>query len=860
MSVIYTLNINGRVYEVEEDKKLMAYLREDLGLTAVKDGCSQGACGTCSILIDGKVVKSCVMTLSKCVGKEIITVEGLTERERDVFSYTFAKCGSVQCGFCIPGMVISAKGLIDKNNDPTGADVKKAIRGNICRCTGYVKIEEAILLAAKMFRNNEEIPAAESDIRIGENILRIDARAKTLGEAKYVDDIVLEGMAHGKAIRPPYARCRVLSINKEKALQLEGVVGVYTSEDIPGNRHIGHIIPDWPVMIEVGEITRYVGDAICLVVAETKEILEEACKLVEIEYEELEPMRNPTEAAAKGAPSIHEKGNLLSFQQLKRGDIEKAFADAAYVSEHTYSTPFTEHAFLEPECAIGMPDGDGVKVITAGQGVYDEYRELAEMLGCEQEKVRIQSAYIGGGFGGKEDMSVQHHAALLGHLTQRPVKVLLTRQESINIHPKRHPMEMEMKVACDAKGKLLGMWARIISDTGAYASLGGPVLQRACTHAAGPYNYHNIDIEGKAYYTNNPPAGAFRGFGVAQSNFALEAALNELAEKVGITPWEIRYLNAVRPGEALPNGQIVDAGTAMVETLEAVKDVYEEALKDETKSVGIASAMKNAGIGVGLPDIGRCGLIVKDGMVRVRTSAADIGQGLQSLVYQIVCEVTGLKANQVVVEHPDTKYTKDSGTTTASRQTVFTGEATRKAALKLKEALQTKSLEELEGELYEAEYSGITDPMGSDKENPVSHVAYGYATQVVILDDKGIVEKVIAAHDVGRAINPAGAEGQVEGGVVMSLGYGLTEDFPLKDGVPQAKFGTLGLLRSTQTPEIETILVEKNKEELAFGAKGIGEIAAIPAAAAVQNAYYNRDGKFRTSLPLEDTAYRKVKK
>ena len=566
------------------------------------------------------------------------------------------------------------------------------------------------------------------------------------------------------------------------------------------------------------------------------------------------------EAAAKGAPSIHEKGNLLSFQQLKRGDIEKAFADAAYVSEHTYSTPFTEHAFLEPECAIGMPDGDGVKVITAGQGVYDEYRELAEMLGCEQEKVRIQSAYIGGGFGGKEDMSVQHHAALLGHLTQRPVKVLLTRQESINIHPKRHPMEMEMKVACDAKGKLLGMWARIISDTGAYASLGGPVLQRACTHAAGPYNYHNIDIEGKAYYTNNPPAGAFRGFGVAQSNFALEAALNELAEKVGITPWEIRCLNAVRPGEALPNGQIVDAGTAMVETLEAVKDVYEEALKDETKSVGIASAMKNAGIGVGLPDIGRCGLIVKDGMVRVRTSAADIGQGLQSLVYQIVCEVTGLKANQVVVEHPDTKYTKDSGTTTASRQTVFTGEATRKAALKLKEALQTKSLEELEGELYEAEYSGITDPMGSDKENPVSHVAYGYATQVVILDDKGIVEKVIAAHDVGRAINPAGAEGQVEGGVVMSLGYGLTEDFPLKDGVPQAKFGTLGLLRSTQTPEIETILVEKNKEELAFGAKGIGEIAAIPAAAAVQNAYYNRDGKFRTSLPLEDTAYRKVKK
>lgn len=860
MSIIYTLNINGSIYDVKEDKKIMDYLRNDLGLTAVKDGCSQGACGTCSILIDGKVVKSCVMSVSKCVGKEIITVEGLTEREREVYSYTFAKCGSVQCGFCIPGMVISAKGLIDKNNNPTGEDVKKAIRGNICRCTGYIKIEEAILLAAKMFRNNEQIPEEESDVRIGQSILRIDAKKKVLGEADYVDDVVVDGMVHGKAIRPPYARCKVLSINKEKALQLDGVIGVYTAEDIPGARHIGHIIPDWPVMIELGEITRYVGDAICLVVAETREILEEACKLVEIEYEELEPMRNPEEAAAEGAPLIHEKGNLLSFQSLKRGDVDEAFEKAAYISEHTYNTPFTEHAFLEPECAIGMPDGDGVKVITGAQGIYDERKELAQMLGFEEDKVRSQSAYVGGGFGGKEDMSVQHHAALLGYLTQRPVKVLLSRQESINIHPKRHPMEMYMKVACDSNGKLLGMKARIVSDTGAYASLGGPVLQRACTHAAGPYNYHNIDIEGKAYYTNNPPAGAFRGFGVAQSNFALESALNELAEMVGITPWEIRYLNAVRPGEVLPNGQIVDAGTAMVETLEVLKDAYEEALKDKTKFVGIASAMKNAGIGVGLPDIGRCGIKIKDGLARIRTSASDIGQGLQSLVYQITCETTGLSANQVIVEQPDTKYTKDSGTTTASRQTVFTGEATRKAALLLKEALEQKSLEELEGELFEAEYHGITDPMGSDKENPVSHVAYGYATQMVILNSEGIVEKVIAAHDIGRAINPAGAEGQVEGGVVMSLGYGLTEHFPLKDGVPQVKFGTLGLFRSTQTPEIETILIEKNKEELAFGAKGIGEIAAIPAAAAVQNAYFKKDGKFRTSLPLEDTAYRKAKK
>ncbi|MBP1925772.1 selenium-dependent xanthine dehydrogenase [Sedimentibacter acidaminivorans] len=854
---MYSLNVNGKLYEVEKDKSLMSYLRDDLGLTAVKNGCDEGACGACSVIADGKVIRACIMRVSKVEGKKIVTVEGLTERERDVYSYAFAKCGAVQCGFCIPGMVISAKALIDQNNNPTKIDVKKAIKGNICRCTGYVKIEEAIMLAAQIFRNNEEIPYNEDAVNIGKSIFRVDARDKTLGEAKYVDDIVVEGMVYGKAIRPPYARCKVISINKDKALKLDGVIGVYTAEDIPGERFIGHIKRDWPVMIAVGEETRYVGDAVALVVADTKEKLEEAIKLVEIKYEKLTPINNPKEAAADGAPFIHNGGNLLSLQTLKRGDVEVAFEKAKYISEYNYKTPFTEHAFLEPECAIGVPDGDGVKVITGGQGIYDEYREITEMLGIDSSKVRIQSAYVGGGFGGKEDMSVQHHAGLLAYLSKKPVKVLLSRQESIKIHPKRHAMEIYMKVACDENGKLLGMISRIISDTGAYASLGGPVLQRACTHAAGPYNYQNVDIEGKAYYTNNPPAGAFRGFGVTQSCFAMESTLNDLAEKVGISPWEIRYLNAIRPGEVLPNGQIADEGTAFAETLEAVKEVYENLSQDESKFVGIASAMKNAGLGVGVPDIGRCNIFVQDGIARIRSSASGIGQGLQTIIYQVVCETTGLNPKQVVIEQPDTKYTPNSGTTTASRQTVFTGEATRRASLKLKEALKEKSIEELEGELFSGEYSFESDPMGSDKPNPVSHVSYGYATQVVILNKEGIVEKVVAAHDIGHAINPVTASGQIDGGVIMSLGYGLTEDFPLKDGVPQAKFGTLGLLRSVQSPEIETILIEKNKEELAYGAKGIGEIAAIPAAPAVQNAYYKKDGKFRTTLPLENTAYKK---
>jgi selenium-dependent xanthine dehydrogenase len=463
---------------------------------------------------------------------------------------------------------------------------------------------------------------------------------------------------------------------------------------------------------------------------------------------------------------------------------------------------------------------------------------------------------VGGGFGGKEDMSVQHHAALIAYHTKRFVKVQLTRKESLIVHPKKHAMEMEFTTACDENGYLTALKADLVSDTGAYASLGGPVLERACTHAAGPYNYQDIEIRGKAVYTNNPPAGAFRGFGVMQSCFATETNLNILAEMVGISPWEIRYRNAIRPGQELPNGQIADEGTAMVETLEAVKETYES-----SPYAGIACAMKNAGVGVGIPDIGRCRLVVLGGKVHLRTSASCIGQGLATTMTQMFCQTTGLTPEDVVYQGPDTHLTPDSGNTTASRQTVFTGEATRNASLKLKEELDKgKTLADLEGEEFYGEYSSVTDKMGSDKKNPVSHVAYGYATQVVILDENGKLVKVHAAHDVGKAINPINVEGQIEGGVVMSLGYALTETFPLNNCVPTAKYGTLGVFKATDAPPIEVTIIEKNSTKgLAYGAKGIGEITAIPTAPATANAYYRLDNQYRYSLPLEDTAYRKKK-
>lgn len=855
---MYEFTINGKLYSTDVKKNLLTYLREDLKLTGTKNGCGEGACGACTIILDGKTMRACVLTTERINGKTLTTIEGLSEREKDVYAYAYTRAGAVQCGFCIPGMVMSTKALLDKNNHPTLEEVKNALKGNICRCTGYVKIFDAVMLAARIFRDAEEIPKVECKGLVGENMDRLDAKEKTLGTGKYTDDVAIENMVYGSCVRTPAPRALIKKIDVEKALKLPGVIDVITAKTMELNL-LGHLVKDWPAFIGEGETSRYIGDALALVVAETEEIVEAAKKLVEIEYEKLEPLRNPIESMAEGAPQIHEKGNLLFKQELRRGNPDEKIANSRYVVKEHFSVPFTDHAFMEPECAIAMPnpEEDGILMYTGSQNIYDEQREIAVMLSIPPEKIRIKGMLIGGGFGGKEDMSVQHHAALAAYITKRPVKVRFTRQESINIHTKRHAMEMDFTVGCDENGILQGLKADIISDTGAYASLGGPVLQRACTHASGPYNFQDVEIIGKAYYTNNPPAGAYRGFGVTQSLFAMESCMNKLADMVGISHWEMRYRNALKPGDVMPNGQIADPSTALIETLEAVKDEYEKA-----EFAGIACGIKNSGLGVGVPDTGRCKASVENGKVHVRTAAACIGQGLATVMLQIAVETLKLSPDMIVMESPDTARTPNSGTTTASRQTLVTGEAVRKVTQLIKDELDKgKTIENLEGQEFYAEYLAKTDPIGTDVPNPVSHVGYGYATQVVILDEEGKLKKVIAAHDVGTPINPLNVEGQIEGGVVMSLGYALTEDFPLEDSVPKVKYGTLGLFKSNQIPEIKSIIVrKKDRNEMAYGAKGIGEIASIPTAPAVQDAYHAFDKKFRTKLPLEETPYSRKKK
>lgn len=861
MSECYSFVVNGVPCSTEEEKPLLRYLRDELRLTSVKDGCSEGACGTCTILVDGKAVKACILSTKRAAGKEIVTVEGLSEAEREAFVYAFGAVGAVQCGFCIPGMVIAGKALLDQNPTPTEAEIKKAIRGNVCRCTGYKKIIEGIALAGAILRGEASVdPALEEgeDYGVGARAFRTDVRDKVLGRGEYCDDLYLDGMAHASAVRSQYPRARVLDIDASAALALPGVLAVLTADDVPHNK-VGHLQQDWDVMIAKGDITRCVGDAVCLVVAESEAVLKRAKELVKVDYEPLEPVRTIQEARAADAPSLHPNGNLCQQRHVTRGDARAALAQSKYVVTQSYRTPFTEHAFLEPECAVAFPYKDGMKVYTSDQGVYDTRKEISIMLGWEPERIVVENKLVGGGFGGKEDVSVQHLAVLAALKVGRPVKAKLSRQESIAFHPKRHYMEGTFTLGCDENGIFTGLDCEIHFDTGAYASLCGPVLERACTHSVGPYCYQNTDIRGFGWYTNNPPAGAFRGFGVCQSEFALESNINLLAEKVGISPWEIRFRNAIEPGKALPNGQIADCSTALKETLLAVKDVYEQ----NAAHAGIACAMKNSGVGVGLPDKGRCRLAVRNGVVELYSAASDIGQGGATVFLQMLAEATGLPLEKLRNMGANSEVAPDSGTTSGSRQTLITGEAVRMAAAELRADLDGAGgdLSALEGLEYSAEFFDPTDKLGADKPNPKSHVAYGFATHVVILDGEGRVKEVYAAHDSGKVVNPTSIQGQIEGGVLMGLGYALTEDFPLKDCVPQAKFGTLGLMRADQIPDIHAIYVEK--EELlpfAYGAKGIGEIATIPTAPAAQGAYYARDHILRISLPMQDTFYKKPAK
>ncbi len=879
--------LNGELkhYDGDPELPLLTYLRLEEGITSPKDGCApQAACGCCAVDLNGKAVLSCVTDMKRLAGGRVTTIEGLGEYRQNVFANAFVSKGGVQCGFCIPGMVIQANALINKNSEPTRDDIAKALTPNLCRCTGYKKIIDAVECAAVAIRKEEEVPPPVPDGRVGARHPKYHAEDLVLGRHDYVADIFLPDMVYGALRFSDHPRARVLRIDTHAAEALPGVIRVLTAADVPGERAIGLIRKDWPLMIAVGEETRYVGDVLAEVVAETEAIARAAVALIEVEYDVLEPVTDMHRALEPDAPPIHPGGNLLSRTAFVRGDMDAARAKAAYTATGVFQTQRIEHGYMEPECAIAEPlrrshepeapaetpseadleeifaDGqaeDGrepaavapvIRVLSQSQGVYDDQVQIAALLGLPLEAVRVTLVPNGGGFGGKEDLSVQGHAALMAHLTGRTVKVGLTRDESITMHPKRHPIWMDYAVGCDAEGKLTYVKVKFVGDTGAYASVGMKVLERSAGHATGAYQVPAVDVEALAAYTNNIPCGAMRGFGVNQAIFGLESCIDDLCRQGGFDRWQFRYDNALQNGDMTSTGQIIEGGAGVRETLLAVRDEFRAA-----KYAGLACGLKNTGVGNGMPDTSHVRITIESAdRVIIDHGWTEMGQGVHTIAVQTLCQETGIDP-RVIRVRVDTASRQEAGMTTASRATSLVGNAVINAAARLREDLQTHTLAELSGRKYEGAWivDWTTKP-GKDHGKVVTHYSYSYATQLVILDDDGQIAKVTAAHDAGKIYNPTLFEGQLEGSIHMGLGYAISEDMPMEGGRPKTtRLRQMGILRAKEMPEMEIIGIEVPDPFGPYGAKGVGEIGLVPTAAAVANALYTYDGVQRHQLPME---------
>lgn len=851
----FTLNGIKKSYDGDPDLPLLTYLRDHEGITSPKDGCApQAACGCCAVELNGEAVLSCVIPMQKVADGNVVTIEGMGEYQQDVFAKAFLEKGGVQCGFCIPGIVMQSKVLLDHNPNPTRAEVQKALTPHLCRCTGYKKIEDSILYAAEVLHNGKKIETAPHSGKLGDRLPKYDSYDAVLGRRPFVCDMKFDGMLYGALKLSEHPRAKVLSIDVSAAERLSGVHRVFTADDVPGERYIGLIVSDWPIMVKVGELTRYVGDVLAGVVAESEAIARRALELIKVEYEVLQPITDPHAAMKPEAPPIHLTGNILSESIIKRGDADAVLKNSDYVVSGVFQTQTIEHGYMEPESSIAKPWGAGIEVFSQGQGVYEDQKQIAKILSLPLEKVKVVLVPNGGAFGGKEDLSVQGHAALFAHLLQRPVKITLTRDESILMHPKRHPLWMDYSLGCSKDGKLTALRARIIGDTGAYASVGMKVLERAAGHAAGAYYVPVVDIESRAVYTNNIPNGAMRGFGVNQVTFAMESLMDELCEKGGFDRWQFRFDNALDEGLTTSTGQVINRGAGVKACLLAVKDIFKSA-----KYAGLGCGIKNTGIGNGMPDTGKAKIVIAaPDKIIIQHGWTEMGQGVHTMAVQMLCEEIGVDP-KIVEVRVDTSDDTFCGMTTASRATSLVGHAILDACKKLKADMNPvrvsnpdRVFESLVGREYVGEWiCDWTTKPGKPVKEVLTHYSYSYAAQVVILDEEGRVEKVVAAHDAGKIVNPNLFEGQIEGSIHMGLGYALTEDFSQEGGYPKStRLRKCGILRAKETPAMEVIGVEVPDPLGPYGAKGVGEIGLVPTAGAVANALYQFDGVRRYKLPM----------
>ena len=885
-----TFNLNGQVTEAsyEPGMHFLEVLREECGVVSAKNGCApEGTCGCCLVLIDGHPALSCLRKPEQMAGHDVVTVEGLADDTRRVLGEAFVLEGGVQCGFCIPGIVVRAASLIRQGVTDDRHVVAKALDGHLCRCTGYGRIIDAIQTAGEACRNGGRLTRSEprrhlffgeefglsrnpafvkgngakgNGHGIGRSVSRFEGVQQTLGSKPFVDDMFVPGMLHGAVVLSGHPRAKVLAIRTSAAAAMPGVVRVFTAADVPGGRGTGLNVPDLPVFVAVGETTCCVGDFLAMVVADTAFHARQATEKVEVDYDVLEPVTDPVAALEPGAPHVHSADTLYAFPNLiettafARGNVDAALAASAHVIEETFVTQPVEPAFLEPEACLALPQGNGIKVHSESQGSTFDQRQIARILNLPPDDVEIALAASGGAFGAKEELSIQGQTALAAYLLGRPVKTVLTRAQSTQHHVKRHPMTLKYTVGADADGHLLAVRARILGDAGGYAGTSGKCLLRAACHSCGPYRVPNVDIESKAVYTNNPTSGAMRGFGSNQAQFAMEGIMDRLAEKVGVDGWDIRERNVLNPGDAFATGQIMrESVRGMRASLEAVKEVYKTA-----KYKGIGCGIKSTGLGNGTIEGGHIVIRVVEGArVEILNGYTEMGQGVYTATMQAVCEETDLPADIMTVRW-DKELGNKCGETWASRATTLSCAAAQEAARKLATDLKESSLGQLVGREYAGEYvCNFTTRPGTPEAvtNPTTHLTFSYSTQVVILGEDGRLERVVAAHDVGRAINPRLCAEQMEGGVHMGLGYALSENFTSTNGTPDSLLlRDLGIVRAKHMPKVDVILIEVPDEVGGYGAKGVGEIGCVATAGAVAGALHSHDGVRRFRLPMDDSA------
>ena len=857
-TIDFRLNGEAHRIEVEADQSALEVLRENFKIKSLKDGCApQGQCGCCLALINGRPRKTCSLPMSAVKNQDVITLEGLPEPERQLYADAFQVAAGLQCGFCTPGFVLRIKHLTDQDHELTRDEIAKALTGHLCRCTGYVKIIDAVELIHKA-KHGGSLPKALAEGGVGAPVKRYQGAELTLGTRPFVADIDVPGLLYGTVVLSPHARARVLRIDTARAEAVPGVAVVATARDVPGDRWVGLINEDWPCFVAEGEEVRYVGDVLAAIAADTPRAAREAASLVFVDYEPLAPVLDPAEALKPDAHQVNPRcDNKLSETFIERGDADAELAASAHVVSGTWQTQRIEHLFLEPESALAVPLPDGrLHLYSQGQGIFDDRMQVAAVLDEPEENLFVELVPNGGAFGGKEDMSIQAQTALLARLTGRPVRLTLSREESIRMHPKRHPITMTYTVGCDAEGRLTAAKMDLLGDSGAYASVGGKVLERAAGHSCGPYKVPALKIHAIAAYTNNPPCGAMRGFGVNQTSFAMEGCLDQLAAKVGLDGWEMRWRNAVRVGDLFSSGQILEKSVGLEKTLLAVKDAYYGA-REDGHAVGIACAVKNSGIGNGAVEYGKCRLEVEaDGTVSLFIGFTEMGQGLLTILSQCAAEVTGLPSS-IFQPKVNSRHEVGVGQTTGSRGTLLAGRAAAAAAKAMRADLDKGlDLTQMAGKVYAGDIRiDDTTAPGQLKNGKIkTHTAFGWATQVAVLDGDGRVDRVIAAHDVGRAINPQQCEAQIEGAVHMGLGYALTEELPCKDGMPVTfDLRNIGVLRANHMPKVEVILVEDPEPEGPFGAKGVGEIGLVPTAGAVAGALEAFDGIRRKRLPMKES-------